>query len=151
MQAGEGLISVLMCVSGMYWGCINKRFWPGVKWRKANRCMEDHDHGWMNRRRKKPLIWCFCDTDDCNISIEMLNNTDPSTPPPPTTTTTIATTTSVTTTITPVDDLVIIIVPYCLPRKSGPRRHIVMQDVINADSSILSLVTTLRSHHRRCP
>ena len=37
---------------------------------------------------RRPMVWCFCTFDDCNISIDKLNQTDydvtpaPATPPP---------------------------------------------------------------------
>jgi hypothetical protein len=67
-------ICLLFCVA-IYWGCIDDVFWPGVPWRTLNGCLTDWDRAWELEGTRRPMVWCFCDRDDCNVSIQKVNST----------------------------------------------------------------------------
>ena len=58
----------MWCVE-IYHGCIYDKFWPGVPWRSYKDCGEDFEHGWVYDGKKRPIVWCVCDGDDCNVKM----------------------------------------------------------------------------------
>jgi len=51
----------------IYHGCIYDGFWPGVPWRSYKGCAEDWKHGWIYGGKKRPIVWCVCNRNDCNV------------------------------------------------------------------------------------
>ncbi|ELT99175.1 hypothetical protein CAPTEDRAFT_215898 [Capitella teleta] len=82
VEEGEGKCFIRREPNGAtYWGCLTDTFWPGVPWRSFNGCMEDWINGWSmeedGKSVEKPIVWCLCDWDLCNLKIEdMLKETD---------------------------------------------------------------------------
>ena len=80
----------------IYHGCVYDGFWPSVPWRSYRGCAEDWEHGWVYGGKKRPIVWCVCDRDDCNVMMRT------ATPKSTTTQSTITATDDLTTDVTQV-------------------------------------------------
>ena len=61
-------------------GCIDDTIWPGVPWRWYKRCEKDWERGWIYNGAKRPIVWCLCDHDDCNVNIDDTGSKPKTTP-----------------------------------------------------------------------